>query len=81
MFETGETAAAIVEREGLKAISDTGELERILDDIIAKNPAQVEQYRGGKTTVLQFFVGQTMKATRGQANPGLVTELLKKKLG
>ena len=81
MFATRESARAIMEREGLRAMSDSGELEAIVDQVIAANPKQVEQYRGGKTTVLQFFVGQVMKATRGQANPAAVGELLKRKLG
>jgi aspartyl-tRNA(Asn)/glutamyl-tRNA(Gln) amidotransferase subunit B len=81
MFESRQSARDIMEREGLRAMSDTGELERILDEVIASNPKQVEQYRGGKTSVLQFFVGQVMKATRGQANPAKVSELLKQKLG
>jgi len=80
MFESGKTAAEIVEAEGLKQISDTGELEKIVDDLIAKNPKQVETYRGGKTGILGFFVGQVMKATRGQANPKAVNEILTKKL-
>ena len=70
MFSTGEAPAAIMEREGLKQISDTGALEKIIDEVIAANPKQVEQYRGGKTTVINFLVGQAMKATRGQANVG-----------
>ncbi len=81
MFETRESARAIMEREGLRAMSDAGELERIVDQVIEANPKQAEQYRGGKTTVLQFFVGQVMKATRGQANPSAVGELLRRKLG
>ncbi|MBI4893696.1 MAG: Asp-tRNA(Asn)/Glu-tRNA(Gln) amidotransferase subunit GatB [Acidobacteria bacterium] len=81
MFATGDAARAIMEREGLKAMSDTGELEKIIADIIAANPKQVEQYKGGKTSVIQFFVGQAMKATRGQANPAAVGEILKQKLG
>ena len=81
MFETGEPARAIVEREGLKQISDAGELARIVDDVLAKNPKQVEQFRAGKSTVLGFLVGQVMKATRGQANPQAVNELLREKLG
>jgi aspartyl-tRNA(Asn)/glutamyl-tRNA(Gln) amidotransferase subunit B len=81
MFETGETPAAIIEREGIKQISDTGALEKIAAEVIEKNPKQVEQYKGGKTTVLNFLVGQVMKATRGQANVGVVTEVLKQKLG
>ena len=81
MYQTGDSAQTIVEREGLKAISDTGELERIADEVIAKNPKQAEQYRGGKTSVLAFFVGQLMKATRGQADPPTASEILKRKLG
>ena len=81
MFSTGERAGVIVEREGLRQISDTGALEKIIADVIAGNPKQVEQYRGGKTTVINFLVGQAMRATRGQANVALVTELFKQKLG
>jgi aspartyl-tRNA(Asn)/glutamyl-tRNA(Gln) amidotransferase subunit B len=81
MYQTGDTAHTIVEREGLKAISDTGALEKIADEVIAKNPKQVEQYRGGKTSILAFFVGQLMKATRGQADPPTASEILKRKLG
>ena len=81
MFETGDAPAAIMEREGLKQISDTDALERIADDVIDASPKQVEQYRGGKTALLGFLVGQVMKASRGQANPTVVTEVLKKKLG
>ncbi|MGC8881852.1 MAG: Asp-tRNA(Asn)/Glu-tRNA(Gln) amidotransferase subunit GatB [Bryobacteraceae bacterium] len=81
MFATRAGARAIMEREGLRAMSDAGELEKIVDGVIEANPKQVEQYRGGKTTVLQFFVGQVMKATRGQANPAAVAELLRQKLG
>ncbi len=80
MFENGKSAPEIIESEGLKQISDTGELEKIIDEIIANNMRQVETYRGGKTGVLGFFVGQVMKATRGQANPKAVNELLTKKL-
>ena len=81
MFSTGEPADVIVEREGLKQISDTGALEKIIAGVIAANPKQVEQYRGGKTTVINFLVGQAMKATRGQANVAVVTDLFKQKLG
>ena len=81
MYQTGDSAQTIVEREGLKAISDTGALEKIADEVIAKNPKQVEQYRGGKTSVLAFFVGQIMKTTRGQADPPTASEILKRKLG
>ena len=70
-----------MEREGLKQITDTGALEKIVDEVIAANPKQVEQYKGGKTAVIGFLVGQVMKASRGQANPGVVNELLRSKLG
>jgi len=80
MFETGDAASVIMEREGLKQISDTGALEKIADEIIAANPKQVEQYKAGKTALLGFLVGQVMKASRGQANPAAVNEVLKKKL-
>jgi aspartyl-tRNA(Asn)/glutamyl-tRNA(Gln) amidotransferase subunit B len=80
MFESGDAAAVIMEREGLKQISDSGELEVIVDGVIQGNPAQVEQYRGGKTAVVGFLVGQVMKASRGQANPQAVNEILRRKL-
>jgi aspartyl-tRNA(Asn)/glutamyl-tRNA(Gln) amidotransferase subunit B len=81
MFETGDSPGVIMEREGLRQISDTSALEKIIDDVLAKNTKQVEQYRSGKATVIGFLVGQVMKASRGQANPGVVNELLKTKLG
>ncbi len=81
MAAGGESPRAIIEREGLKQISDAGELARLIDEVIAANPRQVEQYQGGKGGVLGFLVGQVMKATKGQANPQMVNELLKRKLG
>ncbi len=80
MFETGKDAAAIVEEKGLKQVSDTGAIEKIIDEVIAANPGQLEQYRAGKDKLLGFFVGQVMKATQGKANPGMVNQLLKPKL-
>ncbi|HWF10801.1 MAG TPA: Asp-tRNA(Asn)/Glu-tRNA(Gln) amidotransferase subunit GatB [Bryobacteraceae bacterium] len=80
MFESGDAPGVIVEREGLRQISDTGALEKIVDEIIAANPKQVEQFRSGKATVMGFFVGQVMKASRGQANPATVNEILKSRL-
>ncbi|HXE05060.1 MAG TPA: Asp-tRNA(Asn)/Glu-tRNA(Gln) amidotransferase subunit GatB, partial [Bryobacteraceae bacterium] len=80
MFESGDTAAAIMEREGLRQISDSGALGKIVDEVIAANPKQVEQYRSGKTSVIGFLVGQVMKQSRGQANPAAVNDLLKSKL-
>jgi aspartyl-tRNA(Asn)/glutamyl-tRNA(Gln) amidotransferase subunit B len=81
MFAEGRTAAEVVESEGLKQISDEGALQKIIDDVLAMNASQVETYRGGKTGLLGFFVGQVMKATRGQADPAVVNELLRKALG
>jgi aspartyl-tRNA(Asn)/glutamyl-tRNA(Gln) amidotransferase subunit B len=80
MFEGGDAPRTIMEREGLTQISDTGALEKIIDEVIAASPKQVEQFKSGKTTVMGFLVGQVMKASRGQANPAAVNELLKKRL-
>ncbi len=80
MFESGEAPSVIVEREGLRQISDAGALEQIVAQVLAANPKQVEQYRGGKTAVIGFLVGQVMKASRGQANPAAANEALRKQL-
>jgi aspartyl-tRNA(Asn)/glutamyl-tRNA(Gln) amidotransferase subunit B len=81
-FERGKDFPEVYEEEGRPEQSrDTSALEKIIDEIIAANPKQVEQYRAGKKTVAGFFVGQVMKASKGQANPQLVNELLAKKLG
>ena len=80
-FERGKDFPAVYEEEGRPEQSrDTSALEKIIDEMIAANPKQVEQYRAGKKTVAGFFVGQVMKASKGQANPQLVNELLAKKL-
>jgi aspartyl-tRNA(Asn)/glutamyl-tRNA(Gln) amidotransferase subunit B len=81
MVETGKDAAAIVAEKGLKQITDTGAIETIIDEIIAANPKQAETFRAGKQGVAGWFVGQVMKATKGQANPKLVNDILAKKLG
>ena len=81
MLETGDPAGMIVEREGLKQESDTGAIEAAVDGVLAANADKVEQYKGGKEALFGFFVGQTMKAMQGKANPQVVNELLKKKLG
>jgi aspartyl-tRNA(Asn)/glutamyl-tRNA(Gln) amidotransferase subunit B len=81
MMATGEAPAIIIERDGLRQITDTGALEKIVDDVLAASPKQVEQFRSGKTTVLAYFVGQVMKGSRGKANPAAVNELLRRKLG
>lgn len=73
-------ADAIIEKQGLKQITDTSALESIVDEVIANNPTQVEQYRSGKDKLIAFFVGQVMKATKGKANPQQVNEILKEKL-
>jgi aspartyl-tRNA(Asn)/glutamyl-tRNA(Gln) amidotransferase subunit B len=80
MFETGDAPSVVMEREGLKQISDTGALGKIVEDVLAANPKQVEQFKSGKTAVMGFLVGQVMKVSRGQANPAAVTEVLKSKL-
>jgi len=79
-FSRGKTASEIIEAKGLTQVSDEGSLEKFIDEVIAKNPQQVEQYRGGKEAVFGFFVGQVMKASGGKANPAKVNELLKRKL-
>ena len=80
MLEKGDAPSVIMEREGLRQISDSGALEKIIEEVIAANPKQVEQYKSGKTAVIGFLVGQAMKASRGQANPAAVNEVLKAKL-
>ncbi len=81
MWDEGGEADAIIESRGLKQITDSGELEAMVDQVIADNPEQVEQYRAGKEKVLGFLVGQVMKATQGKANPAKVNEILRAKLG
>ena len=80
----GQSADEVIEAKGLKQVSDTGALEAMVDEVIAANPAQVEQYRaaddGKRKKLIGFFVGQIMKASKGQANPGMVNQLLNKKL-
>ncbi len=80
MFDTGKSAANIVDEKGLKQVSDTGAIEAEIDKILAANQDKVEEYRGGKVKLMGFFVGQVMKATGGKANPGVVNQILKPKL-
>ena len=80
MWNDEGDADAIIEKKGLKQVTDTGAIEKVIDEIIANNPEQVEQFRAGKEKVLGFFVGQIMKQTQGKANPAIVNELLRKKL-
>ena len=81
MIETGEDPGKIVEERGLKQTSDTGAIEAVIAEVMAANADKVAEYRGGKDKLFGFFVGQTMKAMGGKANPGVVNELLKKALG
>ena len=80
MWETGRPAAAIVEDRGLKQISDTGALESLVDELLAREADKAAEYRAGKTRLLGFFVGQVMKATGGKANPKLANALLRARL-
>ncbi|MBX3695499.1 MAG: Asp-tRNA(Asn)/Glu-tRNA(Gln) amidotransferase subunit GatB [Steroidobacteraceae bacterium] len=80
MWDSGRDADAIIESKGLRQITDSGVIERAIDEVMAKNPAQLADYRGGKDKLFGFFVGQVMKATQGKANPAQLNELLKKKL-
>ncbi|QOX80164.1 Asp-tRNA(Asn)/Glu-tRNA(Gln) amidotransferase subunit GatB [Trichlorobacter lovleyi] len=80
IWKNGGDAAAIVEQQGLAQVSDTGAIEAAIDQIMAANMGQVEEYRGGKDKVFGFFVGQVMKAMKGKANPAVVNDLLKQKL-
>ncbi|HEX4319663.1 MAG TPA: Asp-tRNA(Asn)/Glu-tRNA(Gln) amidotransferase subunit GatB [Acidobacteriaceae bacterium] len=79
-FEKGEDFPAVYEREKPQQITDASAIEQLIDEVIAANPAQVAQYKGGKKTVAGFFVGQVMRASKGQANPALLNELVAKKL-
>ena len=81
MAETGENPEKIVEEKGLKQVTDTSAIEAVIDEVLAANPDNAAAYRSGKQGLFGWFVGQVMKASKGKANPGLVNELLKKKLG
>lgn len=80
MFETGKAPADIVEERGLKQVTDTGAIEAMIDEVMAKNADKVAEYRSGKDKLFGFFVGQTMKAMQGKGNPALVNDILKRKL-
>jgi aspartyl-tRNA(Asn)/glutamyl-tRNA(Gln) amidotransferase subunit B len=80
MIESSSSVDDIIESRGLKQVTDSGAIEKIVDDVIANNPEQVEQYRSGKDKVFAFFIGQAMKASRGKANPAALNELLREKL-
>src|SRR5512139_3294584 len=80
MYRSGKDAEAVVREKGLVQVSDTGAIERIIDEVIKANPTQHADYKGGKDKLFGFFVGQVMKASKGKANPEMVNDLLKKKL-
>jgi aspartyl-tRNA(Asn)/glutamyl-tRNA(Gln) amidotransferase subunit B len=80
MFATGADPLKVIEEKGLAQVSDTGALEKVVDEVLAANAKNVESYRAGKTSLMPFFMGQVMKATKGKANPKLVSELLEAKL-
>jgi aspartyl-tRNA(Asn)/glutamyl-tRNA(Gln) amidotransferase subunit B len=80
MYRTGEAPAAIIEEKGLIQISDSSALEAAVAEVLAQNPAQVEEFRSGKERVMGFLVGQIMKATQGKANPKMVNDILRKQL-
>ncbi|HEY6011856.1 MAG TPA: Asp-tRNA(Asn)/Glu-tRNA(Gln) amidotransferase subunit GatB [Nitrospirota bacterium] len=80
MYKTGKDAETVVKEQGLVQVSDTGAIEKIIDEVIRANPAQHADYKGGKDKLFGFFVGQVMKASKGKANPDMVNQLLKKKL-
>lgn len=81
VYSSGKTPEQIVQEKGLIQVSDEGALDKIIEEVLAKNPMQVTQFKEGKQQVLRFLVGQVMKASGGKANPGKVNELLKKRLG
>lgn len=80
MFQTGKGALAIIQEQGLVQVSDTGEIDALIDEVIAANPDQVANYRAGKEALIGFFVGQVIKASKGKANPKIVNERLRAKL-
>ncbi|HTQ98407.1 MAG TPA: hypothetical protein VMH83_00390, partial [Candidatus Acidoferrum sp.] len=80
MVNSEGSADQIIDSKGLKQVSDSGAIEKMIDAIIAANPKQVEQYRSGQEKVFTFFVGQVMKESKGKANPAQVNEILQRKL-
>jgi aspartyl-tRNA(Asn)/glutamyl-tRNA(Gln) amidotransferase subunit B len=80
MFTSGQSADEIIKKSGISQISDTGELEKIVAEVINSNGQPVADYKAGKEAALKFLVGLVMKASKGRANPQLVNEVLKKKL-
>ena len=80
MFAHGKSAQAIIEEQGLVQVSDTAEIDKLIDEVIAANPQQLASYRSGKEALFGFFVGQVIKASKGKANPKVVNERLLAKL-
>ena len=80
MFKTKKRAKDIIEKKGLKQITDTTEIETLIDKILNNNKDKVDEYKSGKEKLFSYFVGQVMQETKGTANPGIVNEILKKKL-
>ena len=80
MYKTGKKPEVIIKEKGLEQVTDTGAIEALVDEALAVNPDQVEEFKGGKEKVLGFFVGQVMKASKGKANPGMVNQLIREKL-
>ena len=80
MLETGRDASTIVDEKGLRQVTDTGAIDAAIDEVLAANADKVGEYRSGKVKLFGYFVGQTMKATQGKANPAIVNQILKAKL-
>jgi aspartyl-tRNA(Asn)/glutamyl-tRNA(Gln) amidotransferase subunit B len=80
MFKSGKSASTIIEAQGLVQLSDSGEIDALIEQVMAANQQQLENYRAGKDTLFGFFVGQVMKASKGKANPKIVNERLREKL-
>src|SRR5690606_13626347 len=81
LWETGKAADAVIEEKGLRQITDTGAIEAAIDAVLARETGKVAEYKSGKDKLFGFFVGQVMKSTGGKANPAMVNEVLRKKLG
>ena len=80
MCESSKSVKEIINDKGLVQISDTTEIEKFIDQVLIENPDNVQKYKEGKTKLLGFFIGEVMKATNGKANPGLLNQIVKKKL-
>ena len=81
MVASGKSPKVIVEEKGLVQVTDSSEISAVVDRVIAASPGEVEKFKAGNTKLMGFFVGQVMKETKGKANPGVVNQLLKEKLG